>query len=113
MAGVHSISGRSHPARPRRAPGRRPGQLAEQQLLGQRPLDVLLDHARHGPRAHLRVVALLRDPAPRGLIDVEHHALGLQLRLHLDQQLVDHALDGRRIERRELDDRIQAIAELG
>jgi hypothetical protein len=37
----------------------------------------------------------------------------LELRLRLDQQLVDHALDGHlRIERRELDDGVEAVAEL-
>ena len=35
-------------------------ELAEQHLVGERLLDVLLDHARHRPRAHLLVVAVAR-----------------------------------------------------
>ena len=41
------------------------------------------------------------------------HALLLELRLDLQQQLVDHALDDRHVERRELDDGVDAVAELG
>jgi chemotaxis protein MotB len=41
------------------------GELAEQQLLRQRLLDVLLDHAGERAGAHLVVVALLAEPAPR------------------------------------------------
>src|SRR5579872_3331060 len=37
-------------------------QLAEQDLVGERLLDVLLDHARHRPRTHLLVVAVLDQP---------------------------------------------------
>src|SRR6266699_6772295 len=88
-------------------------QAAEQQLLRQRPLDVLLDGARHRPGAHLRVVAPLCDPAPRGVVERDGDALLLELHLHLDAELVHHALDGDRIERCKLDDRIEAVAELG
>ena len=37
-------------------------QLAEQQLVGQRTLDLVLHHARHRPRAHLRIEAVLGQP---------------------------------------------------
>src|SRR5437879_8234193 len=88
-------------------------QAAEQQLLRQRPLDVLLDGARHRPGAHLRVVAFLCDPAPRGVVERDGDALLLELHLHFNDELVHHALDGDRIERCKLDDRIEAVAELG
>ena len=89
------------------------GQPTEQQFLSQRALDVLLDRARHRARTHLRVVAALGDPAARRIVEGEGDALGLQLRLHFHDDLVDHALDGRALQRAELDDRIQTIAELG
>ena len=55
-------------------------QLAEQQLLGQRPLDVVLDDAGHRPGAHLWIVALDRDPVPRGVVQRDRNATLLQLR---------------------------------
>src|SRR2546421_11457768 len=73
----------------------------------------LLDGARHRPGAHLRVVAFLCDPAPRGVVERDGDALLLELHLHFDDELVHHALDGERIERCKLDDRIEAVAGLG
>src|SRR6478609_2846445 len=37
-------------------------ELAEQHLVGERLLDVLLDHAGHRPRTHLLVVTMLNQP---------------------------------------------------
>src|SRR6185312_4533678 len=37
-------------------------ELAEEHLVGQRLLDVLLDHAGHRPRTHLLIVAVLDQP---------------------------------------------------
>ena len=88
-------------------------ELAEQQFLGERPLDLFLDEPRHGARTHLRVVALLGQPATRIIVEQDRHALLLELRLDLDDELVDHALDDRHVERRELDDGVDAVAELG
>jgi len=86
-------------------------QLAEQEFLGQRTLDELLNDARHRPRTHLRIVAALGDPAPCRFVDGNRNALLLELRLRLDQDLVDHALDGVLIQAAELDDGIQAVAD--
>ena len=83
------------------------------EFLGQRPLDLLLDQPRHGPGAHLRVVAGGGQPHARGIVHIQCDALLLQLHFGLDQQLADHALDGQRIERAELNDGIQSIAEFG
>src|SRR5688572_12023625 len=59
-------------------------ELAEQELLGERPLDVLLDDARHRPRTHLRVVAARRDPiASRGL-ELDRDVVLVELGLELD-----------------------------
>src|SRR5204863_6377777 len=38
-------------------------QLTEQHLVSQAFLDVLLDHARHRPRTHLLVIAVLHQPS--------------------------------------------------
>src|SRR5690606_17558709 len=38
---------------------------AEQHLVGERLLDMLLDHARHRPRAHQLVIAVADQPARR------------------------------------------------
>ena len=40
-------------------------QLAEQQLVGQRTLDLVLQQARHRPRAHVRIEAVLGQPLAR------------------------------------------------
>src|SRR5690606_12771480 len=89
------------------------GELAEQQFVGECALDVILDHARHWPRAHLRVETVFGEPATRLAVDVQHDLLLVQLRLELDDELVDHAQDMLEIERMELHDRIEAIAEFG
>ena len=88
-------------------------ELAKEQLFGERTLDELLNDARHGPCAHLGVVAALRDPTPRRLVHGNRHALLFQLSFGLHQDLVHHPLDGVLIQAAELNDGIQSIAELG
>ena len=51
------------------------GELAEQELLGEGPLDVLLNDACHRPRAHLLVVTASRDPVARGGLIVQGREL--------------------------------------
>ena len=89
------------------------GQVAEQQLLGQRTLDVLLNHAGHWAGAHGLVVALLRNPLPSRGLELDSNVVLVELRLELEDQLVDDAGNGTFVQRLELDDRIQAITELG
>ncbi len=88
------------------------GQLAKQDLLGQRPLDLVLDKPRHRPRTHLHVVARHRQPATCRVADLQKHTLVLKLRLQFDEELVDDTLDGLGAQTAELDDGIQAVAEL-
>src|SRR6202011_3424988 len=47
------------------------GELAEQQLLGQRLLDVLLDYAPQGPGAEELVVAFLRQPLAGRIVELD------------------------------------------
>src|SRR5690606_11699924 len=89
------------------------GQLAKQDFFRQGPLDLVLDQARHGPRTHLRIVAALGEPATRRIRDLERHVLVLELRLQLDQELVDDALDHFMAQAAKLDDGVQAVAEFG
>ena len=63
---------------------------AEQQLLGERALDVLLDDPRHRAGAHESVEAVLGEPCARFLVHIEDHALFLELPFQLDDELVDH-----------------------
>ena len=87
------------------------GQATEQQLLGQRLLDVVLDHAGHRPRTHLHIVATLGKPRAGFRLDHELDATGFELGLELEHELVDDALDNLALQRLELDDRIQTVAE--
>src|SRR5690606_16686585 len=48
------------------------GNLAREQLLGQRILQVALHRALEGPRAVDRIVADPPEPAPRGVGQIEH-----------------------------------------
>ena len=56
---VVALAGRPAPSPCRRL------QLAEQHLVGERPLELLLDQARHRPRAERLVVAVLGEPVAR------------------------------------------------
>ena len=70
------------------------GQLAEQQLFGQRLLDVLLDHAAQRTRAHLVVIALVGQPFGGGVwVSSIVHVAVHQLRLELQDELLDHLQD--------------------
>ena len=63
------------------------------QELRDRVLDVLLDRAAQGPRAHVRVVSALREqPLDRGVVHVDEGALGRDRRVDVvDEQAADPA----------------------
>src|SRR3546814_10838823 len=66
------------------------GQLAEQQLFGQRLLDPFLQQARHRTSAIELVVALVGQPGARSLVELDMYVLFCQLQLELEDELVDH-----------------------
>ena len=88
------------------------GELAEQQLLGQRLLDVLLDHPAERARAHLVVVALVGQPLGRLGRQLDLDVAVHQLRLELQHELLDHLQDHLLRQRREADHRVEPVAEL-
>ena len=88
-------------------------EFTEQQFLRQSLLDLVLDEACHGPRAHDLVIAMRAQPLARGLIHIHGDLLVIQLCLQLDQELVHHVLYGLAIQRFELDDGVQPVAEFG
>ena len=73
--------------------------LSEQDLLGQLVADFGLDHPRERPGAIDRVVALRREPGARlGLEDDRDRPFG-ELRLELEDELLDDRLHHLRRER--------------
>ena len=74
-------------------------QLAEQHLVGQRLLDVLLDDAAERPRAHALVIALLGQPGDRFRRQVEGDAALGKLRLELHDELLHDLVDDRHRQR--------------
>src|SRR5581483_3494438 len=86
-------------------------QLAEQYLVGQRLLDVLLDHARHRPRAHLLVIAVLDQPGLGRIRQLDGDVAVGELRLELQHELLHDHADHVGIEMGERDDGVEAIAE--
>src|SRR5258708_23767091 len=64
------------------------GELAEEQLLGERLLDVLLNDAAQGTRAEQAVVALLGEPFSRRLVELDRDVAVGQLLLELEGELV-------------------------
>ena len=88
-------------------------ELTEQQLLGQRLLDLLLDQAAHRARAVQLVVALLGQPRLGRVVQADMNRPVRQLELQLEDELVHHAGHDLGREIAEGHDRIQAVAELG
>ena len=75
-------------------------QAAEQQLVGQRAADRVLDQARHRPRAHQRIEALLRQVAcAASSVNVASTFFSCSWLFELQQELVDHAQDDLLVER--------------
>ncbi|ABA48459.1 200 kDa antigen p200, putative [Burkholderia pseudomallei 1710b] len=88
-------------------------ELAEQQLVGERAPDRILDQPLHRSRAHQRIEAVLREMLAQRIGEERVDLLLVQLLLELDQELVDHPHDDFLIERTEADRRIEPVAELG
>ena len=86
---------------------------AEQQLVGERLADRVLDEPRHRARAHLRIEALLRQELAQLRRERRVDLLLVQLRFELEQELVDDAQDDLVVERAERDRRVEPVAELG
>ena len=89
------------------------GQFAEQQFLGQRLLDLVLNQTAHRARSVEAIVALVRQPVARILVELDVDILFRQLEFELENELVDHA--GHRVlaEIGEGHDRIETVAEFG
>ena len=87
--------------------------LAGQDLLGQRVLHLLLDHALQGPRAVGRVVALVGEPRARRVVQLQGElAVGEQLLQPADLDVDDrrHLIAPQAVEQ---DDLVDAVQELG
>src|SRR3954471_6025868 len=69
-------------------------QPPEQQLIGERTTDVVLDEPRHRPRAHQRVEAFLRQVLLEGIGERRLDLLFRELLVELHQKLLDHPHDG-------------------
>src|SRR6516165_12529268 len=87
-------------------------QPAEQQFVGERLADRVLDEARHRPRTHLRIEALLGEVFAELRRERRLDLFLVELRLELEQELVDDAQDDLVIEGAERDRRIEPVAEL-
>ena len=86
-------------------------ELAEQHLVGQRLLDVLLDDAGHRPRAHLLVIAVVDQPVRGFVRQLDGDIAVGELRLELQHELLHHLGDDLLREMREGDDRVEPVAE--
>ncbi len=88
-------------------------EAAKQQFLGEWPLHVFLDDARHRTCSHLWVVAAVGDPLAGLVVEFQRHGVVAQFRLEFHDQLVHDAQDRVVFERRELDDRVEPVTEFG
>src|SRR5262249_6711068 len=64
-------------------------ELAEQDFVGERLLDVLLDQTRHRPRAHLLVIAVLDQPLAGLFRQLDGDVAVAELRLQLEHEFLD------------------------
>ncbi len=71
-------------------------ELAEQDLVGQRLLDVVLDHARERTGAEGVVIALLAQPARGFRREFEGDVAVGELGFEFEHEFLDHAIDGAR-----------------
>src|SRR5579871_3449478 len=85
---------------------------AEQDLVGQWLLQMILDHARKRPRTEVFVIALEPQPARRLRRQIEGNVAVRKLRLELENEFLDDAVDGLAAERCKRNGRIEAVAEL-
>src|SRR6185295_20326533 len=87
--------------------------LAEEELLGERVLDRLVEHAREGTGAEGGVEALLGEERAAGVGQLERDLLGRQLGAQLGQHLVDDLAHDQGVERPESEAGVETVAELG
>ena len=87
------------------------GQLAKEQLFGERLLDMLLNDPAKRTRAHLVIIALLAKPSGGLGRQVDVDIAVNQLRLKLQDELGHHLHDDVAAQGRKGDDRIQTVAE--
>src|SRR6267378_3003178 len=88
------------------------GELAEEQLIGERAPDRVLDESRHRAGAHQRIETVLGEVFAQHVSEYRINFLLVQLRFELHQELVHHAQDDVMIERPERYGRVEAVAEL-
>ena len=88
------------------------GQLAEQDVVGQRLLDVLLDDAGQGPGAVELVEAVLGQPVGRLVAGLDGHVAVGQLGFQLQDELLHDLADDLLGQRLEGHHGVQAVAEL-
>src|SRR5882762_8056534 len=88
------------------------GELAEEQLVGERAANRVLDEPRHRARSHQRIEAVLREVLAQDVGEYRIDLFLVQLDLELHEELVHHAQDDFVIERLERDGRVQPIPEL-
>src|SRR5262249_9417950 len=84
-------------------------ELAEQDFVGERLLDVLLDEARHRPRPHLLVIAVLDQPLAGLFRQLDGDVTVAELCLQLKHEFFDHLGDDLGREMRKGDDRIEPV----
>ena len=88
-------------------------QLTEQQFVGQRPTNRVLDQTLHRPRAHQRIETLLGRVQAQCVGESDLDLLLGQLALELEQELVDEAQNDVLVQRLEAHHGVQPVAELG
>src|SRR5258706_5646333 len=88
------------------------GELAEEQLVGDRDANPVIDESRHRAGAHERIEAVLGEVFAQRVGEYRIDFFLMQLRLELHQELVHHAQDDVMIERSERYGRVEAVAEL-
>ena len=87
------------------------GQPSEQQFVGQRAAQFVLNQAAHRARAHLRVEAFFGQIGTQGGGKLGLHLFRQKLLFELQQEFIDDAGDDRAVQRCEGDDCVQAVAE--
>ncbi len=86
-------------------------QPSEQDFIGERCLDGLLDDARHRPRPHLLVIAMFDQPAARFVGEFDRDIAIGELGLELHDEFVDNLDDDLSRQMPECHNRIETVAE--
>ena len=86
-------------------------QIAKQQLIGQRLLDVFLDHAGQWTSAEMLIIALFNQPFTGSVIQLDRNIAIFKLHFKLHDKFVDNFRDHRWLQPGERNDRVQPVAE--